>query len=73
MKPELEAHCRKPGCECQHIICFRGWKNDTDKDTTPCEYCRPMTHARWLKREAARHKGYPNDSLGRIMRGENGQ
>ena len=73
MKPELEAHCRKPGCECQHLICFRGWKNDTDKDTTPCEYCRPMTPARWLKREAARHKGYPIDSLGRIMRGENGQ
>jgi hypothetical protein len=68
-----DAHCRKPGCLCQHIDCHRGWRDApltaAKADTVPCSTCRPDTHRRWLDREAARLKGYPGEALERIMRG----
>jgi hypothetical protein len=74
LTPEtIEAHCRKPGCLCQHADCYRGWRDSPlgapRADTTPCERCRPDTHRRWLNREAARAKGYPPEALHRIMAG----
>ena len=63
-----ENHCRRPGCTCGHVVCFRGWiDNEAKHETTPCETCRPDTHRRWLRREQARAKGYPLEALGRIM------
>ena len=66
---QYDAHCRRPGCNCEHTICYQGWR-DHEYSTTPCAYCRPTTFERWHARENARSKGYPNESLGRIMRGD---
>ena len=69
MSNDYSAHCRRSGCTCDHLVCYMGWR-DTDKDTTPCHYCRPQTFERWHKREQARAKGYPLEALSRIMRGD---
>ena len=67
-----DAHCRITGCKCDHVICYQGWRDvEHEHSTTPCQYCRADTWERWWKREEARAKNYPNESLGRIMRGEN--
>lgn len=62
---EIDAHCRKPGCDCGHVICYRGWI-DTDH-TSPCQFCRPDTHERWLMACQARQKGYPLEAVNRIL------
>ena len=62
---ELDAHCRKPNCNCGHVICYRGWI-DTDH-TSPCQFCRPDTHERWLMACQARQKGYPLEAVNRIL------
>ena len=67
MTDPYEAHCRRSGCTCGHTYCYRGWI-DTDRETRPCGQCRANTYERWLKREEARQKGYPTESLGVIMR-----
>ena len=64
---EIDAHCRKPGCNCGHVICYRGWI-DTDQ-TSPCQFCRPETHERWLMACQARQKGYPVEAVHRILAG----
>lgn len=66
MQSDYDAHCTRKACHCNHVQCYKGWI-DTDKGTTPCQYCRGNTHERWLKREQARHKGYPLEALSRIM------
>lgn len=67
MSEPYDGHCRKPGCTCEHTYCYRGWV-DTDRTTRPCGDCRADTYMRWLRREEARQKGYPDEALGRIMR-----
>jgi hypothetical protein len=69
MDNKYDAHCRRPGCNCDHTICYQGWR-DQDYSTTPCSYCRVHTFERWHARENARSKGYPLEALGRIMRGD---
>ncbi len=69
MTDKYDAHCRKAGCTCDHITCYQGWR-DQDYSTTPCQYCRASTWERWWKREQARANGFPNEALGRIMRGD---
>ena len=69
MDNKYDAHCRRPGCNCDHTICYQGWR-DQDYSTTPCAYCRVQTFERWHARENARSKGYPLEALGRIMRGD---
>jgi len=66
MLNKFDNHCTQKNCTCDHTTCYRGWL-DYAGITTPCQWCRPNTHQRWLKREAARHKGYPLAALSRIM------
>jgi hypothetical protein len=38
-----EAHCGRPGCECHHDECFKGWLDDlVPNATVPCRVCRPV-------------------------------
>jgi hypothetical protein len=72
---ELDAHCRRPGCHCDHVICYRGWIDTTETVngrehdvTNPCQYCRPSLHERHWKAQAALAKGYPGEAVHRILR-----
>lgn len=64
-----DAHCRTPRCPCDHLDCHRGWHDQTDGKTRPCQYCRPDTHRRWLEANEARAKGWPQEATSRIMQG----
>ena len=66
----LDAHCRISGCGCTHQECYRGWRDTDDSRTTPCDTCRPHLHGRWLRAYEARLKGYPMESVHRILRGQ---
>lgn len=45
VKPNIDAHCGRPGCFCTHNgDCYRGWIdswNLPDPITIPCRNCRP--------------------------------
>lgn len=69
--PRYDAHCRRHGCPCTHDHpCFRGWIDPDDPTigTTPCQYCRPHLHRRWLDAMKARLNGYPIEAIHRILR-----
>lgn len=75
LDPVLDAHCRRPGCHCDHVICYRGWidlveqRNGRDHDVAnPCQYCRPQLHDRHWRAQAAKAKGYPGEAVQRILR-----
>lgn len=52
-----DAHCRKPGCGCDHVECYRGWHDGFVRYQSwgdkvleyevakPCQTCRPETWA----------------------------
>jgi hypothetical protein len=72
---DLDAHCRRTGCHCDHIICYRGWIDTTETRkgiphdvTNPCQYCRPSLHARHWNAQAALANGYPGEAVHRILR-----
>jgi hypothetical protein len=72
---ELDAHCRRSGCHCDHVICYRGWidlvEHRDGRDhavANPCQYCRPQLHERHWKAQAAKAKGYPGEAVHRILR-----
>lgn len=66
-KEQLDAHCKRPKCVCDHLECYQGW-HDTDTTTAPCQYCRPSLHERLWKANRARHDGYPAEAIHRIIR-----
>ena len=68
MTNKLDAHCRRPGCICDHLECYQGWNTADERTAAPCQYCRPSTHTRLWKAQAARAKGYPPESVNRILR-----
>ena len=43
-KQNIESHCGKSGCMCNHTICYRGWI-DTDHASSPCGTCRDELRA----------------------------
>jgi hypothetical protein len=68
-RDEYDAHCRKPGCRCDHMDCYRGWR-DNETTTAPCQWCRFSTHSRWVQYLDAIAKRYPIEARHRILRGE---
>lgn len=79
--PKHDAHCRRPGCPCTHLTCFRGWidpRPPAEEDpqggwtpptgTTPCDLCRPHLWRRWLEACKARQADYPIEAVQRILR-----
>lgn len=80
-----DAHCRKAGCACQHIHCYRGWVDPPTEGgqgveagttptkgggTTPCQWCRADLHRRWLAAQEAKQKGWPLEAVNRTLRGK---
>ena len=76
---KLDAHCKRSGCACDHVVCYRGWIDTSEPTspttvrdvTSPCHNCRPHLHERWLKAMTAKNQhGYPAEAVHRILRGD---
>ena len=65
---QLDAHCKRGGCRCDHLECYQGWNTHDETTAAPCQYCRPSLHERLWKAQAARAKGYPTEAVHRILR-----
>jgi len=67
-KEQLDAHCKRPGCRCDHLDCYQGWYDTANGPAAPCQYCRANLHERLWKANRARLEGYPLESYHRMLR-----
>ena len=63
---KYDSHCGLAGCGCDHARCYKGWIDNT-AGTWPCLYCREDLTGRLMRAQQAREKGYPQESISRIL------
>ena len=64
---KYDSHCTQPGCGCEHKHCYRGWVDSENNTTYPCMYCREDLTGRLMRATQAKHGGYPQAAISRIM------
>ncbi len=63
---KYDSHCGLAGCGCDHARCYKGWIDNTT-GTWPCLYCREDLTSRLMRAQQARDRGYPQESISRIL------